>query len=243
MMQHYSIKEDTLAIALETSGRLGSVAIGIGGSLSGQKTFSGPMRHSIELFDTIGDLLQKNNKKAAQIDHIYISTGPGSFTGVRISVAVAKAMAFANNAKIVAVPTSEAMAKNAENQKINKVATIIDAKRGQFFVAVFKKNSENPLWQKIIPDCLMTTTEFIEKFNTEDIYLLGEGLLYYKEKFKTDKIKIMEEKFWSPRAENIFDLGTAMAREDKFSDPLTLEPLYLRKPEAQISWEKKQNTD
>ncbi|MBN1787894.1 MAG: tRNA (adenosine(37)-N6)-threonylcarbamoyltransferase complex dimerization subunit type 1 TsaB [Sedimentisphaerales bacterium] len=229
-----------LALALETSGRIGSVAVGCDGKLSDERIFSAPLRHSAELFDTIIELIDKSNKKANQIGYVCISIGPGSFTGIRISVTAAKMMALAAQSKILAVSTTDAMALNVEDKKIKKIATIIDAKRGQFFIAVFER--KDGTWKKILADCLLTAEQFKEKFDlpNEPIWLLGEGLLYYAKKFETDNIKILNEKFWSPRASNIFKIGVQMAEEGKFSDPLTVVPFYLRRPEAEENWEKKQ---
>ncbi|MDD5011872.1 MAG: tRNA (adenosine(37)-N6)-threonylcarbamoyltransferase complex dimerization subunit type 1 TsaB, partial [Phycisphaerae bacterium] len=176
-MEKSAITNQMLAVALETTGRVGSVAIGCGQALSDEKTFSAPLRHSAELFGTITKLLEKSRKILNQTKHIYISIGPGSFTGIRISVTVAKMMALAAESKIVAVNTSDAMALNIDDEKIKKTATIIDAKRGQFFVAAFER--ENGTWKKTLSDRMMTAEQFKEKFDNEPIWLLGEGLLYY----------------------------------------------------------------
>jgi tRNA threonylcarbamoyladenosine biosynthesis protein TsaB len=236
-MEKPAITYQIPALAFETTGRIGSVAIGCGQELSDEKTFSAPLRHSAELFGTITELLEKSRKFFNQTKNVYISIGPGSFTGIRISVTVAKMMALAAQSKIVAVSTSDAMALNVEDVKINKIATVIDAKREQFFIAAFER--KNSTWQKILPDCMMTAEQFKEKFDNEPIWLLGEGLLYYAKKFETDNIKILDKKYWSPRASNVFRIGAQLAAEGKFSDPVSLVPLYLRKPEAEENLERK----
>lgn len=236
-MKNSEITSQLVALSLETTGRLGSVAIGQDGQLSDEKTFSAPLRHNAELFDSILELLKKIGKQANQISHIYISIGPGSFTGVRISVTVAKMMALANSCKVIAVNTSDVIALNVTDERIMKIATIIDAKRGQFFIAVFER--KNNSWEKILPDCMMTPDEFKDKFDNEPISLLGEGLLYYAKKFETNNIRILEDKFWSPKASNVFKLGTQLTEEEKFTDPVALVPLYIRKPEAEENLEKK----
>ena len=75
---------DSLELAVETSGRIGSVTIGKQGKILAQRTFSGPMTHSIELFPAISTLLSDLGKRPADIHQVYISIGPGSFTGLRI---------------------------------------------------------------------------------------------------------------------------------------------------------------
>ncbi len=252
-----------LILAVETSGRLGSVALAQGDKLLSESHFSGPMRHSAEIFPAITDLLSKFDKKPEQIEQVYISAGPGSFTGLRIAVTFAKTLALANGARIIAVDTLDVIAANvtgftaevAENaeKKINKnnlcdlcglsgeffrLATILDAKRGQFFIAVYEKTPDprpktsDPIWKKILPDSLMTAEEFLARFSDKPISLTGEGLVFYKDKFAHKNISVLDEQFWNPSAVNVHKLGWELAKNGQFADPLTLTPNYIRGPDA-----------
>ena len=242
-----------LILAVETSAPIGSVAIALGEQMLAEATFSAPMKHSAELFPAIHSLLHRFSRKPKQTDHIYISVGPGSFTGLRIAVTIAKAMNFANGTKIVAVGTLDVIAANAANLTTNnarkkanykpnstvkktlidKIATILDAKRGQFFIAAYQKKQGQ--WAKILPDCLITASQFLEKFAAPDqpIWLLGPGLVYHKDKFKADGICLLDERYWMPRAEKVHLLGWKMALAGQFADARTLKPAYLRSPEAE----------
>jgi len=257
-----------LILAVETSSRVGSVAIGLGEKLLAETIFSSPMKHSAEIFPAIAGLLERFGKKPQAIEHIYISAGPGSFTGIRIAVTMAKTLHLANAAKIVAVDSLDVTASNVIDLKCHdlpvtgherqttsdeKVAAILDAKRNQFFIAVYEKqltagnakntaekglnlNSSVKEWKKIFPDSLMTSDEFLEKFADpcRPIRLLGDGLLYHRDKFKTDGIRFLDEKYWSPRAEKVHLLGWQMALSGRFADPLTLTPNYLLRPDIKV---------
>jgi tRNA threonylcarbamoyladenosine biosynthesis protein TsaB len=231
-----------LILAVETSGRTGSVAIANGRQLLAEATLSTHVRHSAEIFSAAHNLLSRFNRSPDQIQHIYISAGPGSFTGLRIAVTMAKTMHLANAAKIVAVSTPDAIAANAsdymetERKELKKIATILDAKRGQFFVAVYKNS--NGRWIKTLPDCLMTPVEFVQKFadGAEPIHLLGEGLVYYTGLFKAPGVEFLDSRYWCPHAAKVHLLGYKMACEGQFADPLTLEPTYLRGAEAEEKW-------
>ncbi len=268
--------DDSLILAVETSGRLGSVALAQGNKLLSESCFSGPMRHSAEIFPAITDLLSRSNKKPDQIEHVYISAGPGSFTGLRIAVTIAKTMALANGAKIVAVDTLDCIAANVinlsttessselktQNSKLKtneRLAVILDAKRGQFFIAVYDSMNYEQLtmnigfWKKILPDCLMTPEEFLARFSdkptcgerSRTTALIGEGLVFYKDKFARKNIRVLDEKFWNPSAANIHKLGWQLALQCQsaegetsptggFADPLTLTPNYIRGPDVTI---------
>jgi len=259
MAIHNENRGNSLILALETSGRMGSVALAQGEQLLGESTFSGPMRHSAEVFPSIISLLSRFGKKPNQIEQVFISAGPGSFTGLRIAVTIAKTMALANGAKIVAVDTLDCIAANVidfaslqsspqlntQNSTLNTnelLAVILDAKRGQFFVAVYEKTqdarrkTQDTIWQKILPDCLMTADEFINRFTDKPVAVIGEGLVYYKDKFirrggfTNKNIRVLDEKFWNPSAANVYLLGRQLALQGRFADPLTLTPNYLRGP-------------
>jgi tRNA threonylcarbamoyladenosine biosynthesis protein TsaB len=245
-----NMPHNPLVLAIETSSRIGSVAVAVGKKMLAETTFTAPLRHSAEIFPAISDILDRFNKKPEEIEQIFISVGPGSFTGLRIAVTLAKTMNLANAAKIITVDTLDVIAANAydyikeqKKESPKKIATILDAKRGQFFITVYQRNSTEKtqpekidLWKKILPDSLMTASQFLEQFSNDaqTIFLLGDGLLYHKDKFKADTVRFMDEKYWSPRASSVLLLGWEKALKNKFENPLTLTPNYLLRPDIKI---------
>ena len=256
--------QEPFILALETASRIGSVAIAQSGKLLAETAFSAPLRHSAEIFPAIGALLESFMLSSDQIEHIYISGGPGSFTGLRIATTFAKTMYLANSVKIVSVSTLDVIAANVDNGTLHRdrtgsrtpgktedlssserIATILDAKRGQFFIAVYerrttkineKKAAGGWIWKKIMPDSVMSAPQFIDKFARKEkpIRLLGDGLVYYKDKFEAEGIRFLDEFYWSPRAAKVHMLGWKDASKGKFTNPLTLTPNYLRKPDVTI---------
>lgn len=231
--------DKTVCLAVETSGRGGSIAVGIGGVIVAETAFSGLMRHSVELFTVVKKLLCEIEKKSADIGHIYISIGPGSFTGLRISASFAKMMALATDAKIVTVRTSDTLAENVcdyiqdRQNDARRIATIIDAKRREFFVATFERVGDK--WVKVTGDCLMSSKSFVRKFagegeSDDPIYLLGEGLVYYKDQFAGAGIEFLPEAYWAARASGLYKLAWIKASEGDFADAASFAPMYLRKP-------------
>jgi tRNA threonylcarbamoyladenosine biosynthesis protein TsaB len=223
-----------LILAVETSGRTGSVALAAGEQILAETSFSNPMKHSKEVFPAVSELLAKFQRKPHEIEQIYISVGPGSFTGLRIAVTMAKILNLAAATKIVTVDTLDVIAANAGDYikeskiQIQKVAAVLDAKRGQFFVAGYQNKQGQ--WEKILADCLMRAPEFLEKFAATNtpLWLLGEGLVYYKDKFKTEGIEFFPESCWYPQARKVYLLGWEKAQAGAFADALELQPAYLR---------------
>jgi tRNA threonylcarbamoyladenosine biosynthesis protein TsaB len=231
-----------LILALETSGRIGSVAIAAGGQLLAEKTFSTPVKHSAELFPAITQLLTDFNKTPDDIEHIYISIGPGSFTGLRLAVTFAKIMHLANpNIKIVAVDTLDVIAANATDyfqsnppQKAGTISCILDAKRSRFFIAAYRITSVDKPPEKILDDKLWTPQQFFDNFavSNKSLLLLGEGLVYYRNLFKHNNNDFLDEKYWYPTASKVYSIGHRLAKEGCFSDPLSLTPRYIQSPDT-----------
>jgi len=253
------MKEKPLTLAVETSSRKGSVAIALGGKMLAEKVFSAPLSHSAEIFPAIRGLLEQFSLNAGQIGQIYISGGPGSFTGLRIATTIAKIMQFAHSTRIVSVDTLDVVAANVinlnpqgtlseSNQELpaitgERVAAVLDAKRGQFFIAGYERNKDDQpnaagrvIWNKTLPDSLMTPSQFLERFTCKDkaVWLLGDGLLYYKNRFESEGVHFFHEKYWSPSAGKVLLLGRQMALNEQFTDALSLIPNYLRKPDVTI---------
>jgi tRNA threonylcarbamoyladenosine biosynthesis protein TsaB len=216
------------------------------------------MRHSAEVFPAMQSLLQQFARKPQEIQQIHISVGPGSFTGLRMAVTIAKIMHLANAAKIVAVDTLDVIASNVNDyierdkprayqpERIEEfaenIAAVLDAKRGQFYIAVYERTTDerraisNGVWKKILPDSLMTPSQFINNFASGDkpIWLLGDGLLYHRDKFDTKGVRFLEQKYWSPRASKVHLLGWKKALAGQFADAVTLSPKYLLRPDVKI---------
>ncbi|MCJ7728396.1 MAG: hypothetical protein MUO27_00700, partial [Sedimentisphaerales bacterium] len=91
-------------------------------------------------------------------------------------------------------------------------------------------------WEKIFPDSLLTAEEFLDSFAGcgKPIALIGEGLVYYKDKFSDPAVRFLDEKYWNPSAANVHRLGWQMAKQGQFADPLTLTPNYLRGPDVKV---------
>jgi len=256
--------DEPLILAVETSSRVGSVALARGSALLTESTFSAPLQHSAEVFPAISQLLNRFHVVPGDIAQVHIAAGPGSFTGLRIAATMAKAMHLANATAIVTVDSLDVIVANIGDASsapalqdscgvlLDRIATVLDAKRGEFYAAVYQRvrrteptdqtapagdtgylipAPQEHIWRKIIPDCLITADELVGRFGTEaPLGVLGDGLLYHRDKFIADNVCILNERYWSPRASNVHRLGHQKARAGLFADPLTLTPFYLRGP-------------
>jgi tRNA threonylcarbamoyladenosine biosynthesis protein TsaB len=193
------------------------------------------MRHSAELFPVVTALLSACHRKSQEIAEVYISSGPGSFTGLRLAVTFAKTMALANSVRVVAVNSLEVAAQNAAQftrdtgTDCHCVAVVLDAKRGQFFTGFFRPTEGR--WQSTGAPQLMKPDAFISLAANEasPVHVLGEGLLYYAARFAAPNIEILPEEYWQPKSSAVFSLGRERATAGDFGDPISLVPTYVRK--------------
>ncbi|RZQ53963.1 tRNA (adenosine(37)-N6)-threonylcarbamoyltransferase complex dimerization subunit type 1 TsaB [Pseudoalteromonas phenolica] len=100
-----------------------------------------PQQHSQKVLPLVSELLEKVGCKLQDLDGIVFGRGPGSFTGVRISVAIAQGLAYGANLPLVGVSTLQAMAQQAlEEKELASVITGIDARMGEIYFAHYHKS-------------------------------------------------------------------------------------------------------
>jgi len=229
------------ALAIETSGRLGSVALAQDGQLLEEQSFPHGLQHAAQILPTIGRLCTAHHWKPTDLRELYVSAGPGSFTGLRIGITLAKTLAFATGAKIVAVPTVQVLAQNAPPDATNLIL-VLDAKRDQIFTARFARHAPNDPWQEPEPAHLDTLTAMLHR-SPRPVHLLGEGIPHHQKFIPNDPdILITHEPLWQPRAAAVAQLGHHLARQNHFTNPDFFTPTYIRKPEAEERWEERQKT-
>ena len=140
-------------LALETSGRNGSIAL-LNGLLDGttqivsQAVLSDGQQTAESLLPTIGKLLDQANWPPRSVQLVSVATGPGSFTGLRMGVTTAKTFAYAADAKLVGIHTLAALAlpvssnsgqqgASWQQRGFRRLWTLLDAQRQELFVACF----------------------------------------------------------------------------------------------------------
>ena len=222
------------AIAIETSGRRGSIATVEDGTVLSEETFDHGLKHAAGIIVIIDQLTRAAGWTPRDLDEAYVSVGPGSFTGLRVGVTVAKTLALALNVKLVAVPSVEVLARNAPAgwQNLN---IVLDAKRDQIFSASFANQGGQAVQTE--PARLDSLAEVIAR-TPRPAHLLGEGIPYHR-KFIPDSgdVIMTPEETWRARAAAVAEIGHAMARGGRFTEADRLTPIYIRKPEAEEKWE------
>jgi len=219
------------ALAIETSGRAGSIALAEAGEVLDERTFAHGLQHAAGLLPLIATACKDRGWTPADLKHIYVSIGPGSFTGLRIGVTLAKTLSFATGAQLVAVPTARVLVENVPLDA-NYAIVVLDAKRDQIFTASFERTAG--AWVVREPAHVDSLVAMLQR-SSRPVHLIGEGLPYHEKFIPVDDTEIIRvpNDAWRARAGVVAKLGWGMALAGGFTDAFKLAPLYIRKPEAE----------
>jgi len=223
-------------LAIETSGYRGGVALAEGGDtpdLVGEVFLDEDLRHARDLVPAMAAAFDRAGWSPRDLDAVAVSIGPGSFTGLRIAVILAKFVAGETGARIVTVPSLRALAENAP-AGASPVACIRDAKRRGLYASVFHRRGE--AFEETFGPALIQPADLAERLPAGTL-VLGRGVAKAREALAG--FAIAPQETWDVRPSAVARLGWQAHREQAFADPLRLEPLYLRRPEAEELWERR----
>ena len=222
------------ALAIETSGRVGSVAVVEDGRVLAEDQFPHGLKHAAEIIPRIDRLCRDHGWTPGDLRELYVSAGPGSFTGLRIAVTLAKTLAFVSGARIVAVPSVRVLAHNAPAEAANLVI-VLDAKRDQIFTATLRRVDGQ--WEEVEPARLDDLRSTLSRAG-RPVYLLGEGIPYHQKFIPDDpRVVITPPESWRARASAVAVEGLRLSAAGEFIDPDRFAPIYIRRPEAEEKWE------
>lgn len=161
-------------LGIDTSAKTSSVGIVEDGKVVDEVFVNEGLTHSETIMPMIDKLLKQNNISVDDIDAYAVNNGPGSFTGVRIGVAVVKGMAFKDDKDCYEVSTLDSIAYNCI-YKDGKVVSCIDARRNQVFNAVYSV-SKGKLTKEVNDRSILIKDLYEElKDVEENIYFVGDG--------------------------------------------------------------------
>lgn len=237
--------ESSYALAFETSSALGCVALGRGSKVLEAARFSKPRAHAAEFLPTIDGLCRAHHVEPKRIEWVFVSAGPGSFTGLRIGITAARMIALAVRARIVAIPTLEVIAQNAFDfsDAPDEVTVILDAKRQRVYSATFARRpppdqgaARGGRYVAIDEPREVDPVAYLAK-QKRSCAVLGEGVRYHREAVAASALTILPEVMYPPRAETVYRLGVERAAQGQAVAARDLIPIYIRPPEAEEVWQ------
>jgi tRNA threonylcarbamoyladenosine biosynthesis protein TsaB len=194
-------------------------------------------RHAESLTPAIDFLRQQARVDLDEIGCVAVDVGPGLFTGLRVGIAAAKAMAHALRVPMIGVASLDLLAFPVRWSP-RLVVAAIDARRNELFTAAYRQVPGGiqrlGAYRVTTPDDLAGD---LEASTREDVLLVGDGALRYQDAFaEVAQAELADQGLAHPSAASLVQLAHAQALREEFVQPWDLEPLYLRRPDAEINW-------
>lgn len=193
-------------------------------------------RHAETLTPSIDFIRRQARIDLDEIGCVAVDVGPGLFTGLRVGIATAKAMAHALRVPMVGVSSLDLVAFPVRWSPRLVVATI-DARRGELFTSAYR---QVPGGIQRLTDYEVSTPDDLAvdlQATAEDVLLVGDGALRHHQAF-TDvgQVELGDQGLAHPSAASLVQLAHARAVREDFVQPWDLEPMYIRRPDAEINW-------
>lgn len=212
-----------MLLSFDSSAVTASAALTDGDRVIKSEFINAGLTHSETLLPMIKRVME--NHSFDELEAIAITAGPGSFTGVRIGVATAKGIAFNAGIPCVSISTLEAIAHNFEN---GIICAVMDARRMQFYNAVFKV--ENGAVQRICDDRAISIEELAKDLlKYDEVIIAGDGAQLCYENIGLDNVVLADD---DRLYQNAVSVARAVENKKRISAK-ALVPVYLRLSQAE----------
>jgi tRNA threonylcarbamoyladenosine biosynthesis protein TsaB len=220
-------------LILETSGRVGQVAVAEGDVLRAVRRLDEARRHARDLAPAVRDLLAGQGWRPGDVDAAIVGRGPGGYTGLRVGVMSAKAFAYATGCALVAVETFAAIAGQAPPEA-ERLDVLGDAQQDRVYVQGFVRPASGGTPEPTDALRIEPIADWLAR-RDPSTWVTGPGLGGHRQHLPA-AVRVVGAEDWDPRAESLLSLGLARYRAGERDDLWTLEPLYLRPSSAEEQW-------
>lgn len=232
--EHRAPMSEPRLLVLETSGRLGEVALCCGAILLGQAPLSHGRKHARDLVPAAHSLLQHHQLAARDLNGVIVGIGPGSYTGLRVGVMSAKAMAYALDCPVIGVETFLGLAAQVPPE-VGLVDVLSDAQQERVYVQSFQR--EEDAWRPKHDLVIRPLREWLADRDPE-AWATGPGVSTYQDLLPSD-LRLVEQSARAPTAKALHAIGLKRYLQGDHSDLWGLEPLYLRPSAAEEQWDRR----
>ena len=231
-----------IILSIDSSTPVAGIAVSDGMQLLGEITLNTKNTHSEKLMPLVKHLLDELALSVNDLDAIAVTQGPGSFTGLRIGMATAKGLAQGAGKKLIAVPTLDCLAQNLLHYP-GIICPIMNAQKKQVYTAIYRSGRDKlerlSDYQAIAVEQLAAQLKELK----EDVWFVGDGVAAFADVFQEllgDACRFTDGHNILPRAGALAMLAAERASEEQFDDLYQAELIYIRKSEAEVQWEARQ---
>jgi tRNA threonylcarbamoyladenosine biosynthesis protein TsaB len=215
-------------LVLETSGRGGRVGIAAGTQVVRSADLDPARRHNRDLTPTAAALLDAEGIKPGGLTGVMISVGPGSFTGLRVGVMSAKALAYATGCRLVAVPTFHAIAGQSPAEA-SVVEVISDALQGLVYAQRFRRIGAER-WEPTDDLRIEPAADWAGRL-TAEVWVSGPGVEVH-DRLIPEAVRRVPSADRVPGLSAVYQAGLRQVPLSA-AEVMRLEPLYLRPSSAE----------
>jgi tRNA threonylcarbamoyladenosine biosynthesis protein TsaB len=228
-------RDEPRLLILETSGKVGRIALAEGAELGQVCTLDEARRHARDLAPAVAALCTARGWKLRELDGVLVSLGPGSYTGLRVGIMSAKTLAFASGCVVLGLPTFAAIARQAPADAL-EVDVLADAQQQNVYVQRWSR-TEAAATSRPLQIC--RATEWLAGLRPH-VWVTGPGLALHDARVPTMNPQVPID-LRDPQPESLLELGLERWRNGEADDRWTLEPLYLRASNAEENWDQRQH--
>jgi tRNA threonylcarbamoyladenosine biosynthesis protein TsaB len=216
-------------LAIDTTREFGSLALVESGEVVEEVLLHSPDGFSAILFDRLRRLLEKHGWTVDGVDCFAAAAGPGSFTGVRVGLAAAKGLAEAARKPVVAVSNLQALALFGSREFR---ATLLDARRGEIYGAVYDPNLE-----PVLAECVTPFPAWLERLPEGDLELIATDFAPFRPALAGTRFAnapVTE----APRAQAgaVGRIAHRRCLAGLAQDPAGVDANYVRRSDAELFW-------
>ena len=219
-----------MQLAIDTATGTAILALIQNGKVQAEATWSCPQSHTTQLLPRLVDLLQQNKLSLQSTNCIIVNRGPGSYNGLRVGISTAKGLAFSLGIPIIGINALELEAyQHAETDL--PICPILNAGREEIATAVYQKKDNE--WSQLTAEYITTVDQLCSQITTKTIFC-GEFVPSIADRLRKQlkqKAVIFPPTTESQRANLLARLGQLRIEADEYDNPVTLQPLYLRRPQ------------
>lgn len=223
-------------LGIDTSTPCGSIGLIEDEQILCEYSVNRKLSHSERVLKTIDRVLEDSGISIGEVDGFAISRGPGSFTGLRIGVSVAKGLALATDKRVAGVSTLAALAQNARYSPY-LICPLLDARKGEVYAALYR-NTEKKGMTAFAPEMAIKPIDLLERIEGEALFL-GDGVYAYGDLIRHtlgDRAHIAPSPFNFVHGAVVAQLGRQSLEKGEYLDLEGFTPQYLRKADSELKW-------
>ena len=226
-----------LILGIETATAQVGCAIGGHEGVLALFEVSSGRRHAETLTPAIEFTCRTAEIELDEISVVAVDIGPGLFTGLRVGITTAKAIAHALRVPMIGIASLDLLAFPLRHAN-RLIVTVIDARRGEVFYALYRQSPGGV--QRLGPPQVGSPDDLAGELATvtDEVVLVGDGALRYRDEIAEGLkgVEFAEQWLAHPSAAPLVQLAHARALREDWVQPGAVVPMYLRKPDAAINW-------